>query len=242
MAMKPVLFLKNISLEGPETMELFLQKRNIPYEIRDIYAEVPVPRDPREFSAVVPLGGPMNVEEEERYPFLRDEKRFLAKCVEEDIPILGICLGSQLLATVLGARVWKNAWSEIGRMTVELTPAGRRSPLFAGIEPFIPVFQWHGDTFDIPANASHLAWSPRCRNQAFSYKNRFFGLQFHIEVTSSTARKWVEAYAPALESGEKSAAFQILAETERPWPEAMSRTADRLYENFFVETAGGRER
>ncbi len=219
-------------------MKLFLQKRNIPFEIRDIYSDVPLPADPREFSAVAPLGGPMNVDEEDRYPFLREEKRLLARCVEHAVPVLGICLGSQLLAAVLGARVRKNERSEIGRMDVELTPAGRESRLFAGIESPLPVFQWHGDTFEMPADAHHLAQSPLCRNQAFGYKDLLIGLQFHIEITQATAVEWAKAYAPDLEGGEKAAARKILEEAKQPWPEVMNRNAERIFENFFLEIAG----
>lgn len=222
-------------------MEMFLQKRNIPYEIRDLYSDAPVPGDPREFSAVVPLGGPMNVEEDKRYTFLRDEKRFLSRCAELDVPVLGICLGSQLLAAVLGARVRKNEWSEMGRMAVELTPSGRTSALFKGIDSPLPVFQWHGDTFDIPMDARHLAQSPLCRNQALGYKETLFGLQFHVETTQSMAVEWAKAYAPGLEGGEKAAALKIQAEAEQSWPDSMRRNAERIYENFFMEIAGLRE-
>ena len=234
---KPVLFIQNITLEGPGLIEMFLRERNIPWEIRDLWKGDALPIDSHSYSAVVVLGGPMNVDEEERYSFLSGEKSFIRDCLQNDIPLLGVCLGAQLLARCLGARVYKNEHSEIGCMTVDLTETGMKSPFFEGISSPLHVFQWHGDTFEIAEGAEQLAFSPRCRNQAFHYKNRVFGLQFHIEVTGADAKSWAKTYFPDTQGKDRDAAQALLDMPDREWPVAISLSAKRLLENFFGRIA-----
>lgn len=234
---KPVLFVKNITLEGPGIMEMFLRERNIAYEIRDLYAGEPLPEEISNYGAAVILGGPMNVEEELRYPFLQQEKKLIGDCLQKKIPVLGICLGAQLLACTLSARVYKNHRAEIGCMTVDLTPAGEKSPLFFGISSPAEVFQWHGDTFDLPDCATHLAQSPFCPHQAFGYEEFAFGVQFHIEVTLEEAQKWAAMYLPDLQGEEKKAARELIEYSKERWPEEIERTAEKLCRNFFGSIA-----
>ncbi len=234
---KPVLFLKNVTLEGPGILEMFLRERNIPYEIRDLYAGNQLPEEVTAYGAVVILGGPMNVDEEHRYSYLRQEKKFIGDCLQKRIPVLGICLGAQLLARTLGARVYRNYEPEIGCMTVDLTPAGENSPLFFGISSPADVFQWHGDTFDLPDGAKHLARSSCCPHQAFGYEDFAFGLQFHIEVTREEAQKWATTYLPDLHGEEKKAALELMEITEERWPNEISRTAEKLCRNFWGSIA-----
>lgn len=236
--MKKVLFLQNITLEGPGQMEMFLTKRNISYEICDLYAGCALPTDLSAYGAVVVLGGPMNVDEEERYSFLSAEKCLLRKCIQQRIPILGICLGAQLLARVLGAKVYKNEFPEIGCMKVVLTEDGRKSPLFGGISsPDMSVFQWHGDTYDLADEALHLAKSTRCRHQVFSKDNRFFGVQFHIEVSLADAKKWAESYGLDLHGDERESAQAILEMKEGDWPQEIAQSAEQVFRNFFLTIA-----
>jgi GMP synthase-like glutamine amidotransferase len=217
-------------------MEFFLREQDISYEIRDLFLGQPIPPSLREYEALVVLGGPMNVDEEEAYPFLAREKVFIRQCMDANIPILGICLGSQLLAATLGAPVRKNHRSEIGWMEVELTESGKQSALFAGVPSPMPVFQWHGDTFQLPVGALHLAYSHDCENQAFSINNRFFGIQFHVEVTESIAAEWAKAYLPEMQGENKRQAEHLLQMEEFEKSEAIKRTAQRLFKNFFIET------
>jgi len=234
---KPVMFLKNITLEGPGIMEMFLRERNIPYEIRDLYAGNPLPGEVTTYGAVVILGGPMNVDEELKYPFLQQEKKFIGDCLQKKVPILGICLGAQLLARTLESRVYKNRKPEIGCMTVDMTPTGVSSPLFFEIYSPVDVFQWHGDTFDMPDGAKHLAQSAYCPHQAFGYEDFAFGLQFHIEVTREEAQKWATAYLPDLQGEERTAALDLMAISEEQWPKEISKTAGTLCRNFFGDIA-----
>lgn len=235
---KSIVFLKNISIEGPGLIEMFLNDRNIPYEIRDLYADIALPTEVSTYGAAVILGGPMNVDEEDRYPFLKAEKEFIGQCIRNEVPILGICLGAQLVARVLNAKIYKNEFPEIGCMEVELTEEGSKNPLFKGVSSPLPIFQWHGDTFTLPTEAVHLAYSPKCRHQAFCVRERFFGLQFHLEINLDDAKKWVFAYMPNLAGFERDAAFAIQEMRETDWPAEARITSERILANFFRDICG----
>lgn len=145
-----------------------------------------------EFDWLIILGGPMNVDEEKKYPWLVQEKKFIEKALSGGKTILGICLGAQLLADVLGAKVSKNSHKEIGWHPVELTEEGRKSHIFSVLSNKFTPFHWHGDTFEIPDGAVRTAQSEGCCNQAFEYAGRVIGLQFHLESTAASIRKLVE--------------------------------------------------
>ena len=135
------------------------------------------------------MGGPMNVYEEQRYPFLRDETRFLQEAAARDLPVLGICLGAQMIAKAAGAAVTKNRVEEVGWGTVSLTGEGLADPLFRGLPATLPVFQWHGDTFGIPAGGTLLATGEDCHHQALRFR-RSYGLQFHLEADRALLAEW----------------------------------------------------
>jgi GMP synthase-like glutamine amidotransferase len=136
---------------------------------------------------LVVLGGGMNVYETERFRWLAREKRFVRAVIDAGRPVLGICLGSQLVADALGAAVRRNGEREIGWHGVTKTAEGAASPFLAGWPDGAPLFQWHGDTFDIPDGAVHLARSAACAHQAFSWGDRVVGVQFHPEMTHGIA-------------------------------------------------------
>lgn len=141
-------------------------------------------------SALIVLGGAMGANDDRRHPFLTELKRFIRTVVEAQIPYLGICLGGQLLAAALGAEVASGRWEEIGSATVSLTKEGARDPLFLGIKQSFRTFQWHHDSFDLPAGGTLLATSGACHHQAFRVGKNAWGLQFHPEVTESIIRCW----------------------------------------------------
>lgn len=143
-----------------------------------------------EVAAAVVLGGAMGVHDTAAHPFLASVKGFIGEAVAAGLPYLGICLGGQLLADVLGAPVTPGANGEKGNLTVSLTPEGERDPLFAGISSSFVTFQWHNDTFAIPAGGALLASSPACPHQAFRVKDRAWGVQFHPEVTREIVASW----------------------------------------------------
>lgn len=144
---------------------------------------------------LVVLGGPIGAYEEDRYPFLAEELRIIEKRLARGLPTLGICLGAQLMARALGARVYPAPAKEIGWAPVALTDAGMRSPLrhLAGAET--PVLHWHGDTFELPQGATLLASTKVCANQAFSWKSAGLAIQFHAEVRPARIERWLIGHA-----------------------------------------------
>jgi GMP synthase (glutamine-hydrolysing) len=159
----------------------------------------PLP-EPNGFDAVVAMGGPMSATDEDALPWLAAEKRLIAGAVHDGVPFFGVCLGVQLLAAALGARVYPGPAPEVGLLPVTLTGAGRSDPVFAGLPAELVTLQWHGDTFDLPEGAVRLAASPAYENQAFRYRNAY-GVQFHLEVSAAMAAEWAEVpeYAASLE-------------------------------------------
>jgi len=139
-------------------------------------------------SAVIVLGGPMSANDP--LPGLVDELRFIQRSLQRGTPLLGICLGSQLIAKALGTRVYRNASLEIGWEPVHLTDAGRADPLFHGIASPTTFFHWHGETYDLPEGAEWLAWSSKTRHQAYRYGGNVYGLQFHPEVDAAMIGDW----------------------------------------------------
>jgi GMP synthase (glutamine-hydrolysing) len=192
LAMKPILALRNVPHEGLGLLAGVCTERGLAHEVLDMPGHELRSFDPGDWAGLVVLGGPMNVDEVDRYPFLADEVRWLGQSVAAGIPVLGICLGAQLLAKASGARVYPNAVKEIGWYNVDWTGNAAVDTLFAGYGASSEVFQWHGDTFDLPQNATLLAASPQCRNQAFRVGKSAYGLQFHIEVTAPIIAEWLE--------------------------------------------------
>ncbi len=184
-----ILVIMHVESEGPGTLGTFFEGLNAEIHTIRLYAGHSLPADPREFDAVVSMGGPMNVYEEDEYPFLKDETLFLRKAVDADLPVMGICLGAQMIAKAAGALVTKSPEEEVGWGNVRLTEAGRRDLLLRGLPETFDVLQWHGDMFHIPDGGVLLASSGPCPHQAFRYRNAF-GLQFHLEVTREILEEW----------------------------------------------------
>ena len=160
--------------------------------------ELPGPND---FDLLVILGGPMEIYEEDRYPWLKAEKQFIANAVEQGKLVLGVCLGAQLLADALGARVYKNRYKEIGWHPVSLTEAARASRVFSRLPETFTPFLWHEYTFDIPDGCTKVAESEGCANQAFEYEGRLIGLQFHIEPSNESLKRVIKCCGDKIGKG-----------------------------------------
>lgn len=146
----------------------------------------------QKYNGLIVLGGHMGVYEADKYKHIKVEMQLIEEALKKDIPVLGICLGAQLLAHVLGAPVRKSNEKEIGWCDVNLTEQGLKDPLLSHFNPTEKVFQLHGDTFDIPQSAIHLASSPACQAQAFRYGDKVYGLQFHLEVDQAMIQRWLD--------------------------------------------------
>jgi len=147
--------------------------------------------DIEKYDGLIILGGPMNVDMTDAYPHLDTEVRLIRKMMEQEAPILGICLGAQLIAKSLGATVRTNPEKEIGWYDISLTEAGKRDPVMGHLVDTRPIFEWHGDTYDLPEGAVHLATSPTCANQAFRVGTNVYGFQFHMEVDAALIERWL---------------------------------------------------
>ncbi|MGQ0622209.1 MAG: type 1 glutamine amidotransferase [Panacagrimonas sp.] len=167
-----------------------------------------------EFDWLIVMGGPMNIYEYEAHPWLVAEKQLIRSAIDRGRTVLGICLGSQLIADVLGGPVTRNAHSEIGWFEVALNPEGRKQLLFADWPDRFVAFHWHGDTFAIPPGAENLMSSQACSNQGYVWKGRVVGLQFHLEVTAADARVWFEHGSPRPERYVQTPEF-ILEDLDR---------------------------
>lgn len=189
-----VLILKNTLSEGPGSIADFLRRQAISSCVVELHAGEELP-ELSSFSHLVVLGGPMAVYEMDRYPYLVKEATFLDRALKAGKHMLGVCLGAQMLAHVLGGRVYPGGRKEIGWYAVALTEEGMKdavlSTLSADGKQYARVFQWHGDTFDLPEGAVRLASSELYSNQAFRYDKAVYALQFHIEVTPMIVREWL---------------------------------------------------
>lgn len=226
------LVLQHIAVEGPGSLAPLLRTRGWDLDTVALYAGDRVPAQPRAYQAIIVMGGPMGVYDEDTYPFLRAEHEFLQQAIAQEVPLLGICLGAQLLARALGARVYRNARREIGWYTVDLTPAGRADALFADVGSPLRVFEWHSDAFDLPAGATHLAWSADCAHQAFRYGDRTYGILFHLELLPEMIRAWLKAFhAELAEEADRVSAAQIEAGMTR-YMEQYQQIRTRVFTNL----------
>jgi len=176
---------QHVPFEGLGSIRPFLESAGQTLTFTPFYQSADIP-DLDAIDALIVMGGPMSVNDETGFPWLVQEKAFVRRAVETGKPVLGICLGAQLIASALGARIYKNAAKEIGWFPVRKVHGGRTHG-FAFPESVL-AFHWHGETFDLPTNATLLASSEACANQAFQIGACAIGLQFHLETTPETAQ------------------------------------------------------
>jgi len=179
------LVLRHTQLEGLGVLANALREVGVHHRYLDLTRGEPPPRDLRGVGGLIVLGGPMAAYDSDRHAFLGAELDLIERVLTAGRPLLGICLGAQLIAQVLGARVFAGPRPEIGWAPVTLTEDGRADPIFAGLDPTLTVFQMHGDTYELPPDGRNLATSEHYEQQAFSWGELVYGLQFHLEFTDA---------------------------------------------------------
>ena len=183
--------LQHVPFEGLGEISPWIQQRGHALSFTRFF-ENAAPPEPESVDFLVVMGGPMNVYEYRLYPWLRTEKRFIERLIQRGTPVLGICLGAQLVADVLGAKVYQNAEKEIGWFPIRWRSTPETRSLLGGDPGQTTAFHWHGDTFDLPTGAAWLAENDGCPNQAFCFRERVVGLQFHLEVGPKEVATMVE--------------------------------------------------
>lgn len=228
--MRKVMVIQHI---GCEPLGLFAEEAAGLAEFRYVrpFEGEPIPDSLAGWDGLIILGGPMAVYKPDENLYLSDELRLIAGAIKEDFPLLGICLGSQLIAAASGAAVYPGPQREAGWGEVVLTEAAGKDPLFAGLPSPLPVFQLHGDTFDLPAGAVRLATSDFYANQAFRLGNNIYGLQFHVEVTSGLVKEWAGFYEDYIAGAGISP--NSLLEDLTPRSESLRQVASRIITRFL---------
>lgn len=207
-----------------------LEKEHANYRtIRLFHGEVPAD-DWRHIAALIILGGAMRTDDEEKFPFLRWEKRIIRAALDESVPILGICLGAQLIAATLGSPVYEGPVREIGWNPISITPHGQVDSLLGYLPEKATVFQWHSDGFDLPPGAVCLASSAHYPIQAFRLGKIAYGLQFHLEVTQQMVERWIDERSKDLARTPYVSAEKIKADTR-----IYSQTLKYYGEKFLAE-------
>jgi GMP synthase-like glutamine amidotransferase len=229
--MKPVRIFRHIACEGPGYFGSLLEARHIPYEIVAIDANEAIPGHLDDISGLVFMGGSMSVNDS--LPWIERELQLICTARERDLPMLGICLGSQLIAKALGGTVSKGNGMELGWAPVQKCKPKEQDGWFDGLEDCFSVFHWHGEQFSLPAGTTLLLRSDCYPHQAFAIGNTL-ALQFHLEMTADMVREWVGLYQEDVHSGGPcvQAETQILLEADARSRE-LQTVADRVFGNWL---------
>lgn len=213
-----VIILQHVHCETPGIIADCLQSAGIGTHFVRIYEGDPIPSNLDAQAGLIIMGGPMSVYEHRRFPFLLEEQRLIEKALKENTPVLGVCLGSQLLAAALGADVKSGRQKEIGWHPVNLTAAAADDNLWRGLPSTFTAFHWHGDVYDLPQGAVSLAASEVTACQGFCYGATAYGILFHMEVTEKVIKNMVKEFSDELDA-EKIAGGSIVAKTRDHLPE-----------------------
>ncbi len=234
--MSRILVLQHVAAEPLGTLDPLIRARGHRVRYANFEREPDATPSLDNYRGLIVLGGPMNVEDHPQRAHLRTEMRLIEQALKDDKPVLGICLGAQLLAHVLGAPVTRHHTSEIGWYQLESTEHGQKDAILAPLGQSTPVFQWHGYTFAIPASAQHLARTQSCENQAFRYGDNAYGFQFHLEVDAALIGRWLATPAYRDELCSASPAGQSLHAVEQATAEhatRMKELAEPVFNNFL---------
>jgi GMP synthase (glutamine-hydrolysing) len=239
--MEEILVFQHDPFEDLGVFATVLERQAANYRvIRLFHGETPA-EDWERTKALIVLGGPMGVQDEEAYPFLRWEKRIIRAAIDEGVAILGVCLGAQLIASALGTSIYHGRVKEIGWSSVSITPHGQVDSLLGYLPENATVFQWHGDGFDLPAGAIRLASSTNYENQAFRLGRTIYGLQFHLEVTPRMIERWIDERSRDLAAAPYVLADKIIADTQSYAP-ALKYYGERFLAEFVRRNCRARGR
>ncbi|MFZ3066201.1 MAG: type 1 glutamine amidotransferase [Nitrospirota bacterium] len=228
------LILQNASHEGAGTIEDYFKKNNIAYTTVDLSKKGYKIPDPSGYNALIVMGGPMNVYETNEFPYLIEEEKIIKTAIEKNYLVLGICLGAQMMAKALGSKVTKGKTKEIGWYDINLTEDGIEDKALGPLGNKVKVFQWHGDTFDIPSGAVRLAGSELFVNQAFRYGKRAYALQFHLEVTEEIIKNWLKHGEEELKPLKGIIDPEKIVDDNKKYIQGFEERGRQFYKNLFV--------
>jgi GMP synthase-like glutamine amidotransferase len=230
--MKPVAIFRHVSTEGPGYFATVLDRDRVPWRVIKVDAGEAVPADPRAFSGLAFMGGPMSVNDD--LPWIAPALRLIRDSVDAGVPVLGHCLGGQLMSKALGGTVSRNPVKEIGWGDVDVAGNATAQQWFGNSTPAFEAFHWHGETFTIPPGAERILANRYCENQAFAI-GRHLGMQCHIEMTLEMIDLWCSTGAREI-GRSKSPAVQSVTEIKTNLDrrlQALHRVADRVYARWI---------
>ena len=228
----PWLVLRHSEQDHAGCLADVMREQGFEYLYLDLFRGDRAPEDLRSSSGLIILGGSMGVYEAGRYRFLVDEQRLIRRGVTEGLPVLGICLGAQLIAASLGANVYRGARKELGWHEVEV--AAQENAIIAGVPPRFMAFHWHGDTFDLPQGATRLFRSALYQNQGFRYGPNVLALQFHLEITAEMVNDWLADAACQRELAElPDMDPRAIRQQTTTWAGESQKVSKKILTNFF---------
>jgi GMP synthase-like glutamine amidotransferase len=236
--MKPVVVVRAARGEGPAYFASYMEQRSIAYQLVALDEGAPVPRDPRLFSGVAIMGGAMSVNDD--LPWIAPVLELIRDAVRKDVPVLGHCLGGQLMSKAFGGTVRTNRCKEIGWGEVRVCDNGVAREWLGELQAF-ETFQWHGETFSIPPGATRVLENAHCANQAFAI-GKHFGMQCHVEMTEELIELWVRGGADEIKASAASPAVQkpdAIARDMQARLQRLHEVADRIYDKWSERLSRG---
>lgn len=229
---KTVAIIQHTAHEHPALIGRALLSQGIPFRVIHVYRHEPLP-NPHDLTGLISLGGPMGANDEDEHPWIAPEIHLLRDCVHQGLPVVGICLGGQMLAKSLGGRVERHSTKELGWLPIQLNPKGKDDPIFgaAGDDPV--VYHWHGDTFFLPADAELFACSTACARQGYKIGSHVYGLQFHPEADHALVAEWLNSEGAAVEVASSLKTYGLSTIQD---PETQLRNAS-IYEGLSAPIA-----
>jgi len=233
--MPRVLVFQHVAVEPLGTLDALIRARGHRIRFHNFERDPDAQPNVERYRGLIVLGGPMNVEDQNRRPHLKTELRSIERALEQGKPVLGICLGAQLLAHVLGAPVQRHRQAEIGWYDMHMSAEGRSDPVLGAAGERLPVFQWHSYAYELPHGATHLARTETCEQQAFRFGSNAYGFQFHLEADAEVIERWLglpSFRAELTAAGLPADADTIRAETVK-LAAATRHSADAVFNNFL---------